>query len=386
MASAETSWTPSSWRNRPALQQPDYADLAQAEAILSQIRAKGPLVSPLKCAGLRRECAAAASGEAFIVQAGDCAESLDADAVASAQAMSAMIADLARKVDGKAVTIARIAGQFAKPRSQPYETRDGVTLSAYRGDSINGLDFDAETRAHDPARLPAAYRHSALTLNHLRGLGRRPFVSHEALILPYEEALCTRDEAGHWWAGSGHMLWVGERTRQVDGAHVAFASGIENVIGVKCGPSLGADELLRLADTLDPERKPGKLLLIGRFGADRIESCLPPLLRAARSNGLAAGWMIDPMHGNTRYEGGRKQRRIADMIEELRAFFEICRSERIEPAGIHLEVTTGVSAECIGIDGLDPNADFPCDPRLNKEQALLVVKLAESYRHEMAPT
>ena len=380
MASAEHPWTPSSWRDRPALQQAQYADGRALDEILAEVHHLGPLVAVDECTVLRKACAGAASGEAFIVQAGDCAENLENDPVVAAQVMCNLIADLAGEINGNAVAIARIAGQFAKPRSQPYETRNGVTLPAYRGDAVNGLDFDARTRAHDPARLLAAYRHSAATLDHLRRRERRPYVSHEALVLPYEEALCTRDEDGRWWAGSGHLLWIGDRTRQVDGAHVAFASGIENVVGVKCGPAIDAHELVRLADALDPQRRPGKLLLIGRLGGNRIESCLPPLLRAAKREGLAAAWMIDPMHGNTRNVNGRKQRWFTDLASEIEAFFDICHSEGVKPAGIHLEVTAGSGAECIGADGRDPMADFPCDPRLNAEQARSLIALAAAHR------
>jgi 3-deoxy-7-phosphoheptulonate synthase len=384
MANADLSWTPSSWRHRPALQQPAYADPALVASVLSEIRRQGPLVPPDESTALRRECAAAASGEAFIIQVGDCAESLDESPGRSAEAMSSLIADLAGSITGKTVAIARIAGQFAKPRSEPFETRDGLKLPSYCGDAVNGLPFDPEERRHDPARLTAVYRHSAKTLSHIRRIGSPIFTSHEALILPYEEALAFQDGDGRWWSGSGHMLWIGDRTRQVEGAHVAFASGIENAVGVKCGPTIKADELVRLADALDSERVPGKLLLIARFGADRIQSCLPDLLRVARREGLAAGWMIDPMHGNTRYDGGRKQRRIADMIQELRTFFEICGSEGVEPAGIHLEAVASKATECIGTDGRDPMADFPCDPRLNSEQAVELVKLSNAFRSQVA--
>ena len=380
MASAKIPWFPSSWRSRQTLQQPDYADSGQLDRILAEIRRNGSLVTPKECAALRDACAAAASGEAFIVQAGDCAESLDQDAVAAAETTTELIATLSDAVGGEAVSIARIAGQFAKPRSEPFEARDGMSLPSYRGDAINGLPFDLEARRHDPARLLAAYRHSAATLGHLHRLDRRPYTSHEALVLPYEESLLSQDEDGRWWSGSAHMLWIGERTRQVNGGHIQFASGIENVVGVKCGPSLGTDELVHLADKLDPARVAGKLLLIGRFGAKIIEDCLPPLLRASRREGLAATWMIDPMHGNTRHYEGRKQRRITDMIEEVRAFFAICRSEGVDGVGIHLEVTAGAGSECIGPDGRDPMADFPCDPRLNAEQARYLVGLAASLR------
>lgn len=373
------SWTPSDWREWPALQQPDYADEVAAAAAFAAIARAGPLVTPGECASLRTRCAAAARGEAFIVQAGDCAESLEADPVEAADCMSALIDRLAGTVRKPAVRIGRIAGQFAKPRSAEVQVRDGRSLPVYRGDSINGASFDAADRAHDPARLLAAYRHSAQSLDPLRRAG--VYSSHEALVLPYEEALCLRDDDGRWWAGSGHMLWIGERTRPTGGAHVAFCAGIANVVGAKCGPSLGAEELLRLADRLDPERVPGKLLLIGRFGAERIVQCLPPLLRAARREGVAAGWMIDPMHGNTRRLHGRKQRRLADIEAELDAFLAICHGEGVEPAGIHLEISAGPVSECIDEDGRDPAADFPCDPRLNAGQAeRLVARAAASLR------
>lgn len=383
MKSAEHSWTPRAWRSRPAAQQPDY-DPAELEIVLSDIREQGPLVLREECVALREKCAEAAAGAAFIVQAGDCAESLANDPVAESDAAGKLFAALDNTVRGETVRIARMAGQFAKPRSQPFETRNGLMLPAYRGDAVNGLLFDSEARRHDPARLAAVYRHSAATIGHLRRIGSPVFTSHEALILPYEEALAFQDGEGRWWSGSGHMLWIGDRTREIDGAHVAFASRIENVVGVKCGPTMEADNLIGLAGSLDPKRIAGKLLLIGRFGADRIESCLPPLLRASRCEGLAAAWMIDPMHGNTRNGGSRKQRRIADMIAEIRAFFEICRSECVKPAGIHLEVAAGRVAECIDIDGHDPMADFPCDPRLNSDQAVKLVKLADACRRQMA--
>jgi len=381
MADGAHPWTPSSWRHRRALQQPDYNEPHAARAVLEQIQLAGPLVSPEECLALRQACAEAAVGEAFIVQAGDCAESLQSEPGPAANRMRVLIDQLLEVVGGKTVAIARIAGQFAKPRSHPNETRDEATLPAYRGDAVNGLDFDAASRAHDPARLLAAYRHSAATAKYLRQGRPRLFTSHEALILPYEEALAISDAEGRWWAGSGHMLWIGDRTRQVGGAHVAFASGIENVVGVKCGPSIDADELIRLAQALDPQRKLGKLVLIGRFGASRIERCLPVLLRAARQEGFAAGWMIDPMHGNTRHESGRKQRRLSDMSAEIELFFGICDSEGVSPAGIHIEVSAEPVVECIGADGRDPMAAFPCDPRLNKAQARTLVALAASLQN-----
>lgn len=376
MAAAPDRWTPGAWRVHKALQQPDYAEPAAAARVLAGIARSGPLVTAAECAALRAECAAAARGEAFLLQAGDCAESLDSDPAAAADAMTALIGGLADGVGQKVVPIGRIGGQFAKPRSATVEVRGEEALPAYRGDSVNGVAFAATARAHDPARLTAAYRHSAATIAHLRARGAGLFTGHEALLLPFEEALCFRDDGGRWWAGSGHMLWIGERTRQADGAHVAFAGGIANTVGVKCGPALEADELLRLADALDPNREAGRLLLIARMGAEAIARGLPPLLRVARREGLAAAWMCDPLHGNTRRVGRRKQRRVADMVAETEAFFAICRSEGVVPAGLHLEVTTGAGPECIGADGIDPLADFPCDPRLTAGQAAEIVAAA----------
>lgn len=376
MADRPQAWTPNSWRGRPALQQPDYPDPALAEQRLAEIAAGGPLVSAEECAALRRACATAAMGAAFILQAGDCAESLAADPAEAADTLSGMVDRLSEAASRPVVPVGRIGGQFAKPRSALEEQRDGFTLPVYRGDAVNGASFDRVARSHDADRMLAAYRHSGTTIAHLRRHGLPIFASHEALLLPYEQALCFRGADGRWWAGSGHMLWIGERTRQVDGAHVEFVSGIANTVGVKCGPSMTEDDLLRLAERLDPTREPGKLLCILRLGADAIGERFPALLRVAQREGLAAGWILDPMHGNTRRIMGRKQRRLSDMLRETEAFVAICRSEGIVPAGIHLEVTTESAAECIGLDGADPMADFPCDPRLTEAQALPIVRAA----------
>lgn len=373
MAVDLAQWAPSDWRGRTALQQPDYADGEQALRAIAAIAQGGPLVTAEECARLREACAEAVRSEAFILQAGDCAESLDAEPAAAAAAMGGMIARLGRGATQPVVAIGRIGGQFAKPRTALEETRGGRALPVYRGDAVNGAAFSEGARANDPGRMVGAYRHSAATIAHLRVTGGLLFASHEALLLPYEEALCFRDEAGRWWAGSGHMLWIGERTRDPEGAHVAFAAGVNNALGVKCGPAIMPEELVRLSDRLDPWREAGRLVLIARMGAERIGEVLPPLLREARREGLAAGWMLDPMHGNTRRVGGRKQRRVADMVAEAEKFAAICASEGVVPVGIHLEVTAG-EAECVGEDGVDPLADFPCDPRLSEAQARLVVE------------
>ncbi|WP_118858232.1 3-deoxy-7-phosphoheptulonate synthase [Sphingomonas mesophila] len=365
-------WQPSDWRALNALQQPDYGDPGAVERALAEVAEGGPLVDEAACAALRAECAAAARGRAFIIQAGDCAESLAAEPGAAAEAMAGVIGRLAAEAGGPVVRIGRIGGQFAKPRSSATETRGGEALPVWRGDMINGVEFSAGARAHDPTRLVAAYRHSVATLDRLRRQGGM-YASHEALVLPYEEALCFRGANGRWWAGSGHALWIGERTRQLDGAHVAFAAGVANVVGVKCGPSLGADEMVRLAERLDPEREAGRLVLIARLGAERVGDVLPGWLERARAEGLAAAWMVDPMHGNTRRIGARKQRRVADVLAEARDFAAICRAAGVVAAGVHLEVTAGGAAECVGADGIDPGADFPCDPRLTEDEAAAVL-------------
>ena len=282
------------------------------------------------------------------------------------------------------INIGRIAGQFAKPRSSANETRGAVTLRAYRGDSINGSAFTASARAPDPRRMLAAHSQAVETAAILAGVraGKAPiFTSHEALLLPYEQALARRGSDGRWWATSGHMLWVGDRSRQVDGAHVHFVSGIENLVGVKCGPTLGPDELLQLLDRLNPANRPGKVALIGRFGAEAIGAHLPPLMRVARREGRRVLWMTDPMHGNSRIEGARKVRRFDDILAEARAFFAIAQAEGVHPAGLHLEMSPKDVTECIGASGpanaagMGHNFQSLCDPRLNAAQAEQLVRM-----------
>ena len=370
-------WTPGSWRERLAPQQPAYADPAAAERALAQIAAGGPLVTVEECVALRQAVARAARGEAFLLQAGDCAESLANDPGEAAAALASLLSDLARACGRPAIQIGRIAGQFAKPRSAELERRGDRSLPVYRGDAVNGLAFAAAARAHDPARLVEAVRHARTTTRWLRATGAPLFTSHEALLLGLEEALCFQSPDGRWWAGSGHLPWVGERTRDPAGAHVHFASGIANCVAVKCGPGLDPAGMIALAERLDPEREPGRLIFVARLGADAIADRLPALLAAAREAALAAAWVVDPMHGNSRRVDGRKQRRLADILTETRAFFAICREAGTVPAGLHLEVTTGDRAECVGADGIDPGADFPCDPRLTRAEALAVVEASQ---------
>jgi len=330
---------------------------------------------------LRELAAELADGRGFLLQGGDCAESFD-DPVAEQVAgivglFDAMTERLRPNVDGPLVEVARIAGQFAKPRSAQEESHAGVTLPAYRGDIVNGIPFDADSRQADPQRMIRAHMQSvgtAASLSAARGSGAPIFTSHEALLLPYEEPLTRRDSAGRWWATSGHMLWLGDRTRQLDSAHVEYLRGIENVVGIKCGPTLGVAELEGLIDRLDPLGRPGKLVLIGRFGAKRIGDVLPPLLSATK--GWPVVWTIDPMHGNTSMSGKRKVRRLPDILAEIDAFFAIARAEGVHPGGVHLEMSALDVTECIGgrgpasIDELEKNWLTACDPRLNRAQAI----------------
>lgn len=374
-------WFPASWRSHPARQMPAYADEALLNAVEARLAGAAPVIQIDDAARLRAVMAELADGRGFLLQGGDCAESFD-DPVAEQVAgivglFDAMTERLQLAVDGPLIEVARIAGQFAKPRSARDEAHDGVTLPAYRGDIVNGIVFEAAAREADPQRMIRAHMQSvgtAASLAAARGGGASIFTSHEALLLPYEEPLTRRDSTGHWWATSGHMLWLGDRTRQIDGAHVEYLRGIENVVGVKCGPTVTSEELLRLTDRLDPRNEPGKLVLIGRFGARRIGEVLPPLMRATKGRGVV--WTIDPMHGNTTMSGKRKVRRLPDILDEIDAFFAIAKAEDVHGGGVHLEMSALDVTECLGgrgpasIDELEKNWLTACDPRLNRAQAI----------------
>lgn len=374
------AWHPGSWRERPAAQMPLYADadaLLAAERKLSQAAPVAPIgESEL----LKRQLAEVAAGHAFLLQGGDCAETFDTPTAEQVDALAALFEAMARPLEqslcAPVVRVARIAGQFAKPRGITVEQRGGESLPVYRGDLINGLAFRASERRADPGRMLAGHAHALGIKALLDSLPQPLFTSHEALLLPYEEPLVRRDAAGgRQWSVSGHFLWVGERTRQVGGAHVEFIRGIANPIGVKCGPSLETDELLRLCDRLDPEQERGRLSLIVRLGADRIEAHLPGWLRALRSAGRQPVLVCDPMHGNTQRGGPRKLRRYEVMLDEARRFFAIVRAEGMWPGGLHLEMTPEPVTECLGGRGpgkLDDLTDWrsACDPRLNRDQAL----------------
>jgi len=374
-------WFPASWRSYLARQMPSYADEAAVRSVEARLAGAAPVVQIGEAARLREAVVELAKGRGFLLQGGDCAESFD-DPVAEQVAgivglFDAMAERLRPAVDGPLVDVARIAGQFAKPRSAHDETHDGMTLPAYRGDIVNGIAFNSAAREADPQRMIRAHMQSvgtAASLAAARGNGAPIFTSHEALLLPYEEPLTRRDPAGHWWATSGHMLWLGDRTRQIDGAHVEYLRGIENVVGVKCGPTMTPDELLRLIDRLDPLGRPGKLVLIGRFGARRIGELLPPLMRATKGRGVV--WTIDPMHGNTSMSGKRKVRRLPDILAEIDAFFAIAKVEGVYGGGVHLEMCALDVTECLGgrgpasLDELEKNWLTSCDPRLNRAQAI----------------
>lgn len=378
-----SGWYPASWRRRSARQMPAYADDAALGAVEARLAQAAPVVASGDAARLRDAVAGLVEHGGFLLQGGDCAESFD-DPVAEQVAgivglFDAMAARLAPVAGGPLVEVARIAGQFAKPRSADVESHDGLSLPAYRGDIVNGAKFEAGARKADPQRMIRAHMQSvgtAACLAAARGAERPIFTSHEALLLPYEQALTRRDAAGRWWATSGHMLWLGDRTRQVDGAHVEFLRGIDNVVGVKCGPELGADELLQLLDALDPLNRPGKIVLIGRFGARKIADALPPLMRATREAGRRVPWTIDPMHGNTSMSGKRKVRRLADIMTEIDGFIAIARAEGVSPSGLHLEMSALDVTECLGgrgpasLDELERNWLTACDPRLNAAQAI----------------
>jgi 3-deoxy-7-phosphoheptulonate synthase len=437
---------PDSWRGLPAAQQPDWPDPRRLAEVTGELAGLPPLVFAGECDLLRERLAAVARGEAFVLQGGDCAETFagaTADAVrAKLQTLLQMAVVLTYGASVPIVKIGRMAGQFAKPRSRPTETRDGTELPAYRGDAVNGFEFTAQARTPDPGRLLRAYHCSAVTLNlcrafatggfadlhevhtwnqdfvasspagqryerlageidralaFMRACGVDPeearavefYSSHEALLLDYEQALTRRDPgSGLLYDTSAHLLWVGERTRAAGGAHVAFASSIRNPVGVKIGPDTKPADVLELLARLDPDREPGRVTLITRMGASRIRTALPPLISAVAAEGIVVPWVCDPMHGNTfEAPSGHKTRRLRDVLDETAGFFEVHRSLGTHPGGIHIEFTGDNVTECVGgsheiaASDLYQRYETACDPRLNRSQALdLAFTVAESYR------
>ena len=443
------SWSAASWRKFPAAQQPDWPDadaLKKAEARLSALP---PLVFAGEARHLTGDLAKVANGQAFLLQAGDCAESFvdfSADSIRDKlKIILQMAVALTYAAGVPVVKVGRIAGQFAKPRSADTETVDDVALASFRGHMVNDDAFDAEARRPDPERLIAAYQQSASTLNLLRAFtkggfadlsqvhlwnqqfvassteGQRYeriaseidralrfmtacgidlgaeeglhqvdfFTSHEALILPYEECLTRVDSlTGDPYDCSAHMVWIGDRTRQLDGAHVEFFRGICNPVGCKIGPTCTPEDLTALCERLNPDRLPGRLTLIIRLGADKVEDLLPPLVRAVEAEGHPVVWACDPMHGNTfTSAGGHKTRRFDDILAELRSFFAVHRDEGTWPGGLHIELTGDDVTECLGgaeeiLEGdLGARYTTTCDPRLNGRQSLdLAFQVAEFLR------
>ena len=433
-------WNPHSWRKLPIVQVPEYSDTSAVKKVEKQLANLPPLVFAGEVIDLRERLADVALGKAFLLQGGDCAESFDdfsADQIRDTfRLFLQMAVVLTFGASMPVIKVGRIAGQFAKPRSSPTEVIDGVELPSYRGDMVNGNGFTAPEREPDPERLLQGYYQSSSTLNLLRAfatggladleqvhgwtldflkgqtqsryesLAERIsdclnfmracrissattrtlretefFTSHEALLLNYEEALTRQDtltrEGGHFCT-SAHMLWIGDRTRQLDGAHVEYMRGISNPIGMKCGPSLARDDLLRLIERLNPDNIPGKLTLISRMGADAVEKSLPPLLKAVKEAGVHVVWCCDPMHGNTvKASSGYKTRRVNDVLAEVAGFFAAHDATGTYPGGIHFEMTGTDVTECVGGDvravseeNLALRYHTFCDPRLNANQSL----------------
>jgi len=441
-----TEWTPSSWRSRDVVQQPDWTDLAALDDVVKRLRSMPPLVFAGEARSLTADLGKVANGEAFLLQAGDCAESFDAFSADSIRDKLKVILQMAVVLMYSSgvpvVKVGRIAGQFAKPRSSGTETIDGVELPSFRGHMVNDIDFTAAAREADPERLITAYQQSASTLNLVRAFTKGGFgdlsrvhawnqefvassaegqryeevaagieralqfmsacgvdtlstpqlhtvdvsTSHEALILGYEEALTRQDSlTGDWYDCSAHMLWIGERTRQLDGAHVHFLSGVGNPIGCKIGPTVTPNEVIALCEALNPGRIPGRLTLITRMGADTIGSALPPLLTAVRDSGHPVAWACDPMHGNTfTAPSGRKTRHFDAVLAEIAGFFAAHRLVGTWPGGVHIELTGDDVTECLGgaeeiLDAdLGTRYETMCDPRLNARQSLdLAFRVAE---------
>lgn len=441
-----TPWSLTSWRDKPIRQVPEYPDQTKLAAVEKDLRRYPPLVFAGEARRLKSELAKAAEGQAFLLQGGDCAESFAEFHPDNIRDMFRVLLQMAVVLTFGAtvpvVKVGRMAGQFAKPRSADTETIDGVTLPSYRGDMINGMEFTAEARIPDPGRMIQAYNQSAATLNLLRAFSQggyadlnqvsrwtlsfvadspqghryqnladqlteslafmaacgvtsdsipqlrntNLYTSHEALLLPFEEAMTRVDStSGDRYDTSAHLLWIGERTRQLDGAHVEFLRGVANPLGVKIGPAIEPDELLRLIDVLSPANEPGRLTLIVRMGAEKVRSVLPRLISAVRNNGRNVIWVSDPMHSNTvASANGYKTRHFDKILEEVQAFFDVHEEEGTYPGGVHFEMTGQDVTECVGgaqaitEARLSDRYDTLCDPRLNASQALeLAFLLAE---------
>ncbi len=437
-ASAQQKWAPDTWRSKPAKQLPDYPDSAKLNAAESTLAGLPPLVFAGEARNLKKQLADVATGNAFVLQGGDCAESFAEFGANKIRDTFRVLLQMAiiMTFGGQMpiVKMGRMAGQFAKPRSEPEETKNGTTLPIYRGDIINGTDFTAGSRIPDPERMIRAYNQSAATLNLLRAfaqggyadlqkvhnwnldfikdspLGERYdrmageidqalafmracgisgetvqairetdfYTCHEALLLPYEQAMTRVDSTtGDWYDTSAHFLWIGARTNQTEGAQIEFVRGIKNPLGIKCPPNLDVDTLLRSIDIMNPDNEPGRLSLIARMGAGNVTEKLAPLVRAVKKEGRSVVWICDPMHGNTEKSStGYKTRRFDNILSEVRDFFAVHRAEGTHAGGVHFEMTGQNVTECIGgshdvtEEDLSSRYHTACDPRLNANQAL----------------
>ncbi len=444
-----SAWSKKTWRNLERIQMPVYRDMDKLNEVEARLRSYPPLVFAGEARKLTKQLGEVAEGRAFLLQGGDCAESFDefsADNIRETyKVLLQMAVVLTFGAKRPVVKVGRMAGQFAKPRSAPTETSEGIELPSYRGDIINELAFTPEAREPNPDKMLRAYTQSAASLNLLRAFSQGGFAdiarvhqwttgfaneapgterykkladkitqsldfmeaagingnttselhtvdfytSHEALLLEYEEALCRKDTtSGHWIAGSGHMIWIGDRTRQPDGAHIEFCRGVINPIGLKCGPSLKPDELITLIDQLNPDNIPGRLTLINRFGAGKVGDHLPGLIRAVEREGKKVVWSCDPMHGNTiKSSSGFKTRPFDSVMQEVHEFFSIHKAEGTYAGGVHFEMTGKDVTECTGgihaVSDEDLNLRYhtACDPRLNAAQALELAFLVSEELH-----
>lgn len=373
-----------SWRARTVHQRPQWPP-RELGVVVDRLATAPALVAPRECDALTERLAAVAEGRAFLVQGGDCAERLGE--IPAVRGKLRLLREMARiiayAVRVPVVSVGRMAGQYAKPRSRPTETVAGRTLPAYRGDAVNGTGCGPGDRRPDPARLHRIYEASRATRGVMRTYAPEVYASHEGLLLDYEEALTRTDEQGRRYATSGHLLWIGDRTRQLDGAHVAWFATVANPIAVKLGPATTPEQALALIDRLDPDRRPGRLTFVVRFGARGVRDLLPELVAKVTASGAPVSWVCDPMHGNTfAAPTGHKTRRLTDIMAETAAFVEVHRALGTQVGGLHVEMTGENVTECVG--GGVGFADLPrryesaCDPRLNRGQALeLATALAD---------
>ncbi len=432
------NWAPTTWRDKPAKQLPEYPDEAKLQAAEKTLAAMPPLVFAGEARNLKSQLAQVCEGKAFVLQGGDCAESFAEFGANKIRDTFRVLLQMAIVMTFAGsipvVKMGRVAGQFAKPRSDDKETKDGETLPIYRGDIINGMDFNADSRIPDPERMVKAYNQSAATLNLLRAFAQGGYADlqkvhnwnldfiqgsplseryesmaveidralafmracgissetvpamretdfytcHEALLLPYEQAMTRVDSTtGDWYDTSAHFLWIGARTNQTEGAQIEFVRGIKNPLGLKCPPNLDVDTLIRSIDIMNPDNEPGRLSLIARMGAGKVTDSLAPLVRAVKKEGRNVVWICDPMHGNTEKSStGYKTRRFDNILSEVRDFFAVHRAEGTHPGGVHFELTGQNVTECIGgadkitAEDLSSRYHTACDPRLNANQAL----------------